>query len=119
MSEPVQNSYSSWAEIYQSLRARAEASRGAQSEQADGVPEATPNTTVADGYRMALVFDRSIYDHTPAPLISRWTAVTERLIGEPENAPGPYVANRALWGAFATAALECRPRRGTRARRTW
>src|ERR1700755_3277194 len=98
----------SWRDLYQQMRARAAASRGASSD-----PQTTdtwPKTTVADANKLVLVFDQAIFDHLTekesAELLDQWVAACERLILEPEDHPGLYGDNRALWSALAAAAGE-------------
>jgi len=97
----------SWSDIYQRLRAKAEASRGTVALAASTDPSATfPHTTSRDAFAIALVFDTAVNDHTSGALIARWIAESDLLAGEPEGSTETYVGNRSFWETLAAVAIE-------------
>jgi len=107
MSDLYPFSVRSWSDIYQILRAKAEANRGTVSVAGAGAAGATfPRTTGRDAFALALVFDQAIYDHGSASLIERWVTESELLSGESDDGAEIYVGNRSLWDSMAGAAIE-------------
>jgi hypothetical protein len=100
--------FSSWFDIYQLLRARAETARGTVSITASGGDPAVsyPHTTSRDAFAIALVFDTAINDSGSRGLLHRWLLESDLLAGEPDDSTAPYVGNRSLWDVLATAAAE-------------
>src|SRR4051812_21591446 len=107
MSESYPFSIQSWSDIYQVLRAKAEASRGTVPHTTDGTPSTSfPRTTVHDAFAIALVFDQALDDHASGQVMSRWIWESDLLAGEPEDSARPYVGNRSFWETLADAAVE-------------
>ena len=74
----------SWSDVYQRLRAKAEASRGIVTLTASTTPGATfPHTTSRDAFAIALVFDTAVNDHAFGSLVARWIGESDLLAGEP------------------------------------
>lgn len=97
----------SWADVYQVLRAKAEASRGTVTIAPQGAPaNAWPHTTTRDVFAIALVFDAAIDDHTSGAMAARWIVESDLLAGEPKDSSDPYVGNRSFWETLALAAVE-------------
>jgi hypothetical protein len=97
----------SWSDIYQQLRARAEASRGTVALTANTPPSATfPHTTSRDVFAIAIVFDTAVNDHASGALVARWIGESDLLAGEPEGSTETYVGNRSFWETLAAAAIE-------------
>jgi len=97
----------SWAEVYQALRAKAEASRGTVTVAPQGSPgTAWPHTTSRDAFAIALVFDAAIDEHASGAMVARWIVESDLLAGEPDDGTEPYVGNRSLWETLAAAAVE-------------
>jgi hypothetical protein len=95
----------SWNDLYQILRAKAEASRGTH---ALDVPSriSYPRTTNKDAFAIMLVFDDAVYTKCSAAFITRWISESDLLVGEPEDSTDLYVGNRSLWETLAAAAIE-------------
>lgn len=107
MSDSRQFAFQSWAEVYQMLRAKAEASRGAVTVAPQGAPgTAWPHTTSRDAFAVALVFDAAIDEHASGAMVARWIVESDLLAGEPDDNTEPYVGNRSLWETLAAAAVE-------------
>jgi hypothetical protein len=107
MSESYPFSVQSWSDIYQILRAKAEATRGTVSHSADGtVSTPFPRTTVRDAFAIALVFDQALTDHASGQVMARWIWESDLLAGEPEDSEHSYVGNRSLWETLAAAGVE-------------
>jgi hypothetical protein len=97
----------SWSDVYQRLRAKAEASRGMVALYASATPGATfPHTTSRDAFAIALVFDAAVNDHASRALVARWLGESDLLAGEPEGSTETYVGNRSFWETLAAAAIE-------------
>jgi hypothetical protein len=97
----------SWFEIYQQLRAKAEASRGTSTVTTNGVTSATvPQTTVSDAFAISLVFDTAVNDHARGEVVARWIWDTDRLAGESDDSHDIYPGNRSFWDTLAVAATE-------------
>lgn len=97
----------SWADVYQTLRARAEARRGTVTVAASGTPSTTwPHTTSRDAFAIALVFDAAIEDQGSSALVARWVLESDLLAGEPEDSTEPYLGNRSLWDTLVAATIE-------------
>jgi len=97
----------SWSDVYQRLRAKAEASRGMVGFYASTTPGATfPHTTSRDAFAIALVFDAAVNDHASRTLVARWLGESDLLAGEPEGSTETYVGNRSFWETLAAAAIE-------------
>jgi hypothetical protein len=100
-------SFQSWSQIYQALRAKAEASRGTVTlSKADGPTATFPNTTADDTFVLSAVFDVAVHDHAAGAVVSRWITETDLLAGEPEDCLGPYVGNRSFWETVAITVIE-------------
>ena len=107
MSNSRPSAFQSWAEVYQVLRAQAEASRGTVTVAPQGSPgTAWPHTTSRDAFAIALVFDAAIDEHASGAMVARSNGETELLAGEPDDGTDPYVGNRSLWETLAAAAVE-------------
>ena len=97
----------SWSDVYQQLRAKAEASRGMAGLYASTTPGATfPHTTSRDVFAIALVFDAAVNDHASRTLVARWIGESDLLAGEPEGSTETYVGNRSFWETLSAAAIE-------------
>jgi hypothetical protein len=97
----------SWADVYQMLRAKAEASRGTVTVAPNGVPSAAwPHTTARDAFAIALVFDAAIDDRASGAVLARWIVESDLLAGEPEDSTEPYLGNRSFWETLAAATVE-------------
>ncbi len=97
----------SWAEVYQLLRAKAEASRGTVTVAPHGAPGAAwPHTTSRDAFAVALVFDAAIDEHASGAMVARWIVESDLLAGEPDDGIERYVGNRSLWETLAAAVVE-------------
>jgi hypothetical protein len=107
MSDSRPLAFQSWAEVYQMLCARAEASRGTVTVAPHGAPgTAWPHTTSRDAFAVALVFDAAIDEHASGAMVARWIVESDLLAGEPDSGIEPYVGNRSLWETLAAAAVE-------------
>src|ERR1051325_1653205 len=107
MSDSRQFFFQSWADVYQMLRTRAEASRGTVTVAPQGAPgTAWPHTTSRDAFAVALVFDAAIDEHASGALVARWIVESDLLAGEPDDGIDPYVGNHSLWETLAGAAIE-------------
>jgi hypothetical protein len=101
------HSFQSWSEIYQALRAKAEASRGTVTlSRADGPAATFPHTTADDTFVLSTVFDAAVNDHAGGAVVSRWNTEIDLLAGEPDDCLGAYVGNRSFWETLATAVIE-------------
>src|SRR5438477_5724591 len=97
----------SWSDIYQMLRAKAEASRGTVTVAAHGAPSTEwPHTTSRDAFTIALVFDTAIDEHASGAIVARWIIESDLLAGEPEGSTEPYLGNRSFWEMLAAATIE-------------
>ncbi len=107
MTESYPFSIRSWFDVYQALRARAEAARGTETQFVDGAASATwPRTNARDAFAIAVAFDEAVADHGSGQLVSRWISESDQLAGEPEHSRSIYAGNRSLWETLATAATE-------------
>jgi hypothetical protein len=107
MSDSQTRAIQSWPEIYQMLRAKAEASRGTVTITAKDAPSATfPHTTSSDAFEIMLVFDAAVFEHVSGSFLDRWTAESDLLAGEPDDSTDRYVGNRSFWEALSRAAIE-------------
>jgi hypothetical protein len=101
------HSFQSWSEIYQALRAKAEASRGTVTiSRADAPAAAFPHTTADDTFVLSAVFDAAVEEHAAGAVVGRWIAETDLLAGEPDECVGPYVGNRSFWETLAIVVIE-------------
>ena len=101
------HSFQSWSEVYQALRAKAEATRGTVTIKTNGEPGATfPHTSAGDAFTITLVFDAAVNDYAAGAVVGRWIIETDLLAGEPEDCQGPYVGNRSFWETLAVAVVE-------------
>ena len=97
----------SWSDVYQLLRAKAEATRGTVTHTADGAASATvPRTTAADAFAIALVFDEAVSEHASGQIVARWIWESDLLAAEPEHSEHIYDGNRSLWATLESAAVE-------------
>jgi hypothetical protein len=97
----------SWADVYQLLRAKAEANRGTVTVAAKGAAsDSWPHTSTRDVFAIALVFDTAIDDHTSGTMVARWIVESDLLAGEPSDSIDPYVGNRSFWETLAAAVVE-------------
>src|ERR1041384_8715099 len=95
MSDSRQFFFQSWADVYQMLRARAEATRGTVTVAPQGAPgTAWPHTTSRDAFAVALVFDAAIDEHASSAMAARWIVESDLLAGEPDDSTEPYVGNQ-------------------------
>jgi hypothetical protein len=95
----------SWNDLYQILRAKAEATRGIHTvDSAHGI--SYPRTTIKDAFAIVVVFDEAVYDQCSAACIVRWISESDLLVGEPEDCTDIYVGNRSLWETLAAVAIE-------------
>jgi hypothetical protein len=107
MSESQPLSPQSWSDVYQLLRAKAEASRGTITLTPSDAPSVTfPHTTSRDAFSLALVFDTAVNDHASGHVANRWIWESDLLAGEPEDSTDPYVGNRSLWDTLPVIATE-------------
>ena len=107
MTTSPSHTFQSWSEIYQALRAKAEASRGTVTITTNDAPAATfPHTTSSDAFEILIVFDTAVHEHARGPLVDRWITESDLLAGEPDDSDERYVGNRSFWETIAIAAIE-------------
>jgi hypothetical protein len=95
----------SWNDLYQILRAKAEATRGLCSVDIAN-RSSFPRTTIKDAFAIVIVFDEAVYEKCSTDFIMRWISESDLLIGEPEDSTDFYVGNRSLWDTLAAGAIE-------------
>ena len=107
MSTSPSRAFQSWSEIYQMLRAKAEATRGTVTITASDAPAATfPHTTSSDAFEIMIVFDTAVHEHVSGPLVDRWITESDLLAGEPDASMERYIGNRSFWETIAIVAIE-------------
>jgi len=107
MSDSQPLSVQSWSDVYQLLRAKAEASRGTITLTPSDAPRVTyPHTISRDAFALVLVFDTAVNEHASANVVTRWIWESDLLSGEPEDSTDPYVGNRSLWDTLPAVASE-------------
>ena len=107
MTTSPSRTFHSWSEIYQALRAKAEASRGTVTITTNDAPAATfPHTTSSDAFEILIVFDTAVHEHARGPLVDRWITESDLLAGEPDDSDERYVGNRSFWETIVIAAIE-------------
>lgn len=95
-----------WCDIYQVLRAKAEAERGTVAHTPNGALTGSfPRTTARDAFAIAMVFDQAVTDSASSHTAKRWAIETELLAGEADD-DTIYVGNRSLWDTLAAAAID-------------
>jgi hypothetical protein len=107
MTTSPSRTFHSWSEIYQALRAKAEASRGTVTVTTNDAPAATfPHTTSSDACEILIVFDTAVHEPARGARVDRWITESDLLAGEPDDSAERYVGNRSFWETIVIAAIE-------------
>ncbi|MGH7633185.1 MAG: hypothetical protein ACRENC_05610, partial [Gemmatimonadaceae bacterium] len=94
----------SWFDVFQILRAEAEAHRGAITVPAPDAEDAFcfPRTTGQDVLAISVPFDGAVRTSASATVLQRWLAENELIATQsPWTLADPYVGNRSYWSTLA------------------
>ncbi len=109
MSEVSMPSLNSWFEIFQVLRAEAEAHRGAITVSSPDAEDAFtfPRTTGQDVLAISVPFDSAVRASVPLTVLQRWLAENDLIATQsPWTLADPYVGNRSYWSTLALVVIE-------------